>query len=130
MDHSICKVLRRLCGRDVQYASQTMRACTIIYQPWEARQRCKTADYSSVLEEDRLCDTLGTNWASVGRWSHKRQGRGRCMPPSKFEVSHAGEAPDESEQADSNREEPDSGTVLIGLLRGTFPDWTVAWHFS
>ena len=25
---------------------------------------------------------------------------------------------DESEQADSDREEPDSGTVLIGLLMG------------
>ena len=52
------------------------------------------------------------------------------MSSSQFEVwvvyaqgrraSHAGEATDESEQEDSKREEPDSGSVLIGLLRGTF----------
>ena len=50
------------------------------------------------------------------------------MLPLKFEIwvvhapmsraSHAGEAPDESEQADSKREEPDSGTALMRPLVG------------
>ena len=46
------------------------------------------------------------------------------MSPSKFEVwivnapraSQAGEASDESEQADSDQEESNSGTVRIGLM--------------
>ena len=32
--------------------------------------RC--VDQSRVREEDRLCDTLGTHWATIGRRSHER----------------------------------------------------------
>ena len=32
----------------------------------------RRVDYSRVFEEDRLCDTLGTHWAVVDRWSHKK----------------------------------------------------------
>ena len=129
MDHLICKVLLRLCRRGLQCVSPTVRACTINLS-WKsanaARQalRHRRVDYSSVLEEDRLCDTLGTNSAAVGGWSHKRQGRGcrvsrRSLRSGSYMLaSHAGEASDESEQADSDREESNSGTVQIELMVG------------
>ena len=39
-----------------------------------------------VFEKDGLCDTLGTCWFAIGRWTHERQRRGNRMPPTKFEI--------------------------------------------
>ena len=85
--------------------------------------RCHHHHHSRVLEEDRLCDTVGAHCAAVGGWARKRQGRSSRMSPSQFEVwvvhapwrrtSHAGEATDESDEEGSNREELDSETVWL-----------------